>query len=298
MERVEELGMRVIQLAARSPAAARMCLEFVVSRQTSDELAAGMSIYKNGVGLDKHDAQRIASLKGMPGRPSEIENMVCKYSRQIAEAIIGGELDMGELEAATDDEAKNAVGTESGVSSDRDYEEEGAEEEGGRGGTQPTPRDVVTRHGIVRGADLTLPSHSMVETLLRISRDLAGRAEGDAPPWTPEEVADEFNSREACYGTSIDIGNIDRALYLAIGEGATEEGQWVRVYWPDESRWVTAKVTGIDRNMGFNRTIHLVFWGDDESEGDISGDDANMMYRLAPGAIARKKRRLVIDDDE
>jgi hypothetical protein len=284
----EELyaGAMVVQKVARSRAAAEACIEYLMGLQTSDELSAGTSIHLNGVGLSKLDAQAIAD-RGVP-RDLKLREMVCRYSTQLGRGVTDGSLRIVDL--PPDGTAKCVA--PDGIESESDSEQEECD------------GSLVTRFGIINDDRLVVPSRNLKAALLSISIQKSRESESDdseAPPWRPEDVMTTFNEREHHFGTALTMRSVDDALFHTSSEGATEAGQWIRVYWSSERKWATCRVDRIDEKMGVNRTLHVTFHDEDGSTGVLTGDDTHMVYALrhcGPARDGRRRKRRVLDELE
>jgi hypothetical protein len=266
-------------------------MKYLLECQTSDELTAGTSIHRNGVGLSRLDAQAVAD-RGVPNDPELLHQMVCKYSTQLGHGVSEGLLRLVDLpdDDATTGHAQNAF-TESESESEPEHDE--------RDGA------LVTRFGIISEDRIVVPSRSLKAMLLSISIQLSSACESedsDVPPWQPEDVMVEFNERERHFGTTLDMRSVDDALFHTIPEGATEVGQWIRVYWSSEGRWVTCRVDRVEEKMGVNRTLYVTFHDEDGNTGVLTGDDTHMVYALRPGGqarvVRRRKRRVLGEERE
>ena len=97
-----EIGAEVLRAVEESEPFALRALEWLLSRQETDEIAAGTSTHKNGRGLNKRDAEFLQSHPPRSLTTEEVRLIVCRYTHtQLVDGVTDGELDLPEKKNVT-----------------------------------------------------------------------------------------------------------------------------------------------------------------------------------------------------
>ena len=280
MELALERGAALVKRIDTSPAVARECIEFLLSRQTSDELQAGTSLHRNGLGLNKEDAQLIDS----QGIPTDVEAVTCmaiRYSTQLAEAIESGELVLRERREARE-HAKGAGGC--------DAEEEDEVED-------TSHQITVTPQAVFFQGTPFIINRGFCEFVMRNAPRLAHGGTDESAETFVDRLMSVLDEQISWMGMNASSDCVDGALYMMLPPVAlTSElvNEYVRIYWSTERRWVTGQVTNM-RHVGSPCVAVDLRFPSEGTVGSLTGSDVFFMYKVPRG---RKKRTLVSVEDE
>lgn len=266
--------------------------DFFYDQQTEQEKREGRAILRNDVGPDKIDACRMKHDKNI-----DKLSIIRKYSRQLAESVLRGELEapmvpakydvVAKLERMhSDDEPELKRRCVSTISRSRRFVINEDEDDEGNGADRgETTEDVETTRVVcaLGICDYETSSENGSVVLfnwhtIRMIDEIFHKGAGASF----RTLCDRVNEKISWTTHSLTPEEIDRALYICRGKESPSVGDTVRVYWASDGVWATALVEKIVGKQYF-----LTFL-DEETVGTVTSYDSQLMYVLSCGGGIKK----------
>lgn len=261
-----EIGAEVLRAVEESEPFALRALEWLLSRQETDEIAAGTSTHKNGRGLNKRDAEFLQSHPPRSLTTEEVRLIVCRYTHtQLVDGVTDGELDLPEKK-------KRRIVRFSNLQEDSNSEEEEEEEEVTDAASEGDSGGLKLDKYAVRDDTILFPSRQFVE---RVSRLLRRVKRG---PRVARDIQKIIHEEDSWTGFEVELRAVDAALYYLFSpvDYLSTPPSRVRVFWASERLWVNAEVKCV-QVRGAEVTVELYF-PDEGASGAVSGADAAYAY--------------------
>lgn len=289
-DKARALGADLIRFLEtdRCEAYAKKAVRYLYDLQTDEEKSAGTSLLRNGEGLCKKHAARLAQETPLNAR--ELKEIVRYYSTQIATAVYRGKLPMWNSPEAVP--TSLSLGDESDQSEDEDEDHSDNDD--------ATPITVVPAC-VAYGCHPILLSRPFVDKVATAFSSLATAEEGSVP-FCPKILLERV--RETYPGVTQAM--VDAAMYQispAIRLVPALVNRYVRVLWlgdnvslPENMQWLTALVTDVGGLQC--APILTVRFMCDGALGTLSGSDALYAYEMVdPQRKDRKRARKKIEYD-